>query len=251
MMVEAPRSADTPADTWEGCSAADLASHWGLPAVHLFESVGSTNDVARRLAQAGAAGGTLVVAEEQRAGRGRGAHSWISPAGLGIWCSFIMRDPAPQTIGLLPIRIALAAAEALDRWAGRPIAVKWPNDLLVDARKLGGILCEASWDGHRLDQVIVGIGVNLLHAPEDFPEPIRRRATSLRSESPEPVSRFQVAGALVAALRPIIRGSGRWNDEDLAEFVTAFQGRDALLVEAGGVPTRIRSGTVHFAGDLR
>ncbi len=273
---------DVPAATWEGCTGADLASHWALPAVHLFSAVGSTSDVARRLAQEGAPSGTLVIADEQLAGRGRGSRSWASPAGLGLWCSLVLRGLAADTIGLLPIRVALAAAAALDPWAGAPIRVKWPNDLLVGDRKLGGILCEASWDGHRLDHMIVGVGLNLLQAPEDFPEPIRPLATSLRAASGEPVSRFQVAGALIAALRPVLDDDRIGELDGVGEVADAFAARDALagrrveiregdtervlasgrasgidddgslLVETGvGQVTRVRSGTVHIPGGWR
>ncbi len=280
MMGDGSLSLEVPAESWEGCGASDLASYWGLPAVRLYSAVGSTSDVARRLAQGGAPGGTLVIADEQRAGRGRGSRSWSSPAGVGLWCSFVLRDLTVDSIGLLPIRVALATAAALDPWAGAPIRVKWPNDLLIDGRKLGGILCEASWDGHRLEHMIVGIGLNLLQAPEDFPESIRPLATSLRASSGEPVSRFQVGGALVAALRPML-DSAPGTDLDEGEIVAAFADRDALagrrveihesetgrvlargrasgigddgslLVESGGEVTRARSGTVYLPGGWR
>ncbi|HEX2188449.1 MAG TPA: biotin--[acetyl-CoA-carboxylase] ligase, partial [Longimicrobiaceae bacterium] len=127
-------------DRWEGRTAAELAREWGIPGLHLFRRVGSSNDVARALADAGAPAGTAVLAEEQVAGRGRGGKLWSSPPGLGIWLSVVLRPRALAAPGLLPLRVGLAAAAALDPFA-RPgrVEVKWPNDLQVAGRKLGGI----------------------------------------------------------------------------------------------------------------
>jgi BirA family biotin operon repressor/biotin-[acetyl-CoA-carboxylase] ligase len=274
-MTDAPAIVEVPAAYWEGCSAADLGRHWSLPAVHLFARVGSTNDIARTLAHKGAANATLVIAEEQQAGRGRGARSWSSPPGVGLWCSFILRDLDPSTTGLLPLRVALAVSRALDPWTGGAVRVKWPNDLLLGGLKVGGILCEASWDGHRLDHVIVGVGLNLLQGAEDFPEPIRAIATSLRANREAPVSRFEIAGEVVAGMRPLLFGGAFTEPE---EVVAAFADRDALagrhvdvreteserillsgvangidesgalLVVAGNRPIPVRSGTVRVRG---
>jgi BirA family biotin operon repressor/biotin-[acetyl-CoA-carboxylase] ligase len=268
--------ADTPAEFWEGCTAADLAGHWRLPRVQLFARAGSTNDIARKLAQSGAANATLVIAEEQQAGRGRGSRSWASPPGVGLWCSFILRDLEPIATGILPLRVALAVSRALDAWTGTRVLVKWPNDLLLGGRKLGGILCEASWDGHRLDHVVVGIGLNLLQGVDDFPQPIRASATSLRVNSERPVSRFEVAGDVVSAMRPLLFDR---TAADAEEVASAFADRDALagrqvdvreteservllsgiasgiddsgalLVIAGDTAVPIRSGTVRIRGD--
>ena len=102
---------DVRAERWEGATAAELAARWGVPAVHLFERIGSTNDAARALADAGAAAGTVVIAEEQLAGRGRGGKEWASPPGLGIWMTVILRPATLPAPGLLPILVGLAAAE--------------------------------------------------------------------------------------------------------------------------------------------
>ena len=213
------------AENWEGCSPADLAHYWRLPAVHLFTRVGSTNDVARRLAQSGVAAGTLVIAEEQVTGRGRGAHSWSSPPGVGLWCSLILRDVPSGAIGMLPIRVALAAAEALEPWTSDSIRVKWPNDLLLGGRKLAGILCEAFWDGHALEHIVVGFGLNVVQGREDFPEHLRGTATSLRMFTDGAVSRFAVASAVVAELRTLVFEP--WPAP--SDVVAAFSRRDALL----------------------
>src|SRR5688572_27808146 len=115
----------TQAESWEGCTAAELATHWALPQVKLFQSVTSTNDVARRLAAGGAPSGTLVLADEQRAGRGRGSRSWASPAGLGFWGSIIIRGISADALGTLPLRVALAVARGLNSFAADGIRIKW------------------------------------------------------------------------------------------------------------------------------
>lgn len=190
-----------PAERWDGLSAPELAMRWGVPAVHLFARTGSTNDVARARAEAGAPAGTVVVAEEQSAGRGRSGRRWVSPPGVGIWLSVVLRPAALPAPGLLPLRVGLAAAAALDPFTAPASAqVKWPNDLLLAGRKLGGILCEGSWEGERPAFVVAGIGLNVGHHPDDFPEELRALATSLRTATGWAPPRHEVAGALVRAL---------------------------------------------------
>jgi BirA family biotin operon repressor/biotin-[acetyl-CoA-carboxylase] ligase len=128
----------------------------GTPRLHLRE-VDSTNVRAQRLAVSGAPHGTLVTAETQTAGHGRQGRTWVTPAGRALACSLVLRDP-PR---LLPMLAALAVADVADRFdaAGRSAAIKWPNDVLLDGRKVAGILAEAS------ERVVLGIGVNVGSAP--------------------------------------------------------------------------------------
>jgi BirA family biotin operon repressor/biotin-[acetyl-CoA-carboxylase] ligase len=216
-----------PAERWEGSSAAELAARWGLPAVHLFASVGSTNDAARELAEQGAPAGTLVLAEEQAAGRGRGGKAWTSPPGLGVWMSVVLRPaPLPEP-GLLPILVGLAAADALDAFA-RPgrIAIKWPNDLHLGGRKLGGILCEGRWEAGSPSFVVAGIGINVLHQSPDFPEALRPIATSLRIGAGAAPPRVEVAGAVASAMA---RRLARPPAELGGALLESMRARDALL----------------------
>jgi BirA family biotin operon repressor/biotin-[acetyl-CoA-carboxylase] ligase len=128
-------------------------------------------------------------------------------------------------VGRLPIRIALAAARALDPWTDGAVKVKWPNDLFLGVHKFGGILCEASWEGPRLDHVIVGIGLNLLQAEDEFPEPLRPLATSIRVFTGRSVSRFDVATAVISALRPFATGAHPLGPDRIVEN---FASRDYL-----------------------
>lgn len=242
-------------DRWEGRPAAELARAWGIPALHLFGRVGSTNDVARALAEGGAPAGTAVLAEEQVAGRGRGGKHWSSSAGLGIWLSVVLRPEALPAPGLLPLRVGLAAAAALDSFV-RParVEVKWPNDLQVTGRKLGGILCEASWDGSGPSFVVVGVGVNAAHAPEDFPAPLRPLATSLRLAAGWSPPRAEVAGALVRSVAGLPAGAGATlSPAELAELQRRdpLRGRAVRVVADGAAPLEGTALGVSPDGSLR
>jgi len=221
---------DLRAERWDGDTAAGLAARWGVPAVHLFARAGSTNDVARALAEGGAAAGTVVLADEQTAGRGRGGKGWSSPPGMGIWLSVVLRPPSLAAPGLLPILVGLAAADALDAFA-RParVAIKWPNDLQLAGRKLAGILCEGSWEAGRPGYVVAGIGINVLHAIDDFPPELRDTATSLRITAGWSPARAEVAGAVAGAL---LRRVAQPPAELGGALLDALRARDALLGRA-------------------
>jgi BirA family transcriptional regulator, biotin operon repressor / biotin---[acetyl-CoA-carboxylase] ligase len=218
--------AEEPAGLWQGESAATLATLWGAPEVRCFRRVGSTNDLARRLAIEGAPAGTVVVADEQVAGRGRAGRVWRSPAGLGLWLSLVARPAALPEPAALPLLVGLEAARALDGFVSRDaVQVKWPNDLLLHGRKIGGILCEAVWAGDAPAFVVVGIGINVLHGPEDFPEELRHRATSVRMGAERAPSILDVATALVPRVDAITRRPGALDGYALDEM----RRRDALL----------------------
>jgi BirA family transcriptional regulator, biotin operon repressor / biotin---[acetyl-CoA-carboxylase] ligase len=210
---------------WEGLTEKELQQCWGLPAVHLFRSIGSTNDAARELGAAGAAAGTVVLAEEQTAGRGRAGRGWSSVEGLGLWFSIAIRPAGEPAMSTLPIRAGLAIATALDAWTDHSSPqLKWPNDIILDGRKLGGILCEGSWNGGHLECVVVGVGLNLLHGADDFPPELRRTATSLRQATGRPISRFDVATAVLNNLRGLFTAPRRGPDPLLQDL----RGRDSL-----------------------
>lgn len=212
-------------DRWEDQSANELAERWEVPEVRLYRTVGSTNDVARELSGEIPPGG-IVLAEEQRRGRGRVGRAWSSPPGLGLWFS-VVAPTNPAGVATLPIRVGLALSEALDPWTEPArVMVKWPNDLVLESRKLGGVLCEAAWAGDRLDHVIVGVGINLLHEKSDFPMELRSLATSLLvGGGGVQVRRLDVADAIVPAVgRAVAAGKG-----SLEDIVDALVTRDALL----------------------
>jgi BirA family transcriptional regulator, biotin operon repressor / biotin---[acetyl-CoA-carboxylase] ligase len=219
-----------PAPRWEGVAAGELAARWGVPAVHLYARVGSTNDAARALADGGAPHGTVVLADAQTAGRGQGGRGWASAPGLGVWLSVVVRPERIPAPGLLPILAGIASAAALDPFA-RPgrVMLKWPNDLYLAGRKLAGILCEGAWEAAGPVAMVAGIGVNVLHAPDDFPAEVRGTATSLRIAAGWSPPRVEVAGAVASAMaralaRPPERLSGALQE--------ALRARDALAGDA-------------------
>lgn len=143
--------------------------------------VTSTNDVLREQARAGAPEWTAVVAEEQTAGRGREGRSWASPPG-NLFLSVLLRpELAPASLGVLPLLVGVAAAEACTS-LGAPARLKWPNDVVVGERKLGGILVEAASSGGTVEYVVAGIGINLCANGAVLPEELREAATSLEAE---------------------------------------------------------------------
>lgn len=147
-----------------------------------FESIGSTNEAAKELVNQGAPEGTVVIAEEQTAGKGRLGRRWITPAGTGLLFSLLLYPNfSLEEVPHLTMLASLAAAEAIESVAGLPVRFKWPNDILIRGRKAGGVLTEVGVTGERLDYVVVGIGLNVNWDPSQVPE-LAGKATSLSEE---------------------------------------------------------------------
>ena len=128
----------------------------------VYEEVASTQDIARKLAQEGDPGPVAVMALRQTSGRGRSGRSWISPPGKNLALSVLLKPKlAPQEAPLMGLLASLAVAAALDAKGVPSVALKWPNDVLVEGRKIAGILPEASVKGNTLEFVIIGIGLNV------------------------------------------------------------------------------------------
>jgi BirA family biotin operon repressor/biotin-[acetyl-CoA-carboxylase] ligase len=147
--------------------------------IHFFSSCPSTNDLAKLLAREGSAEGTVVVAEEQTKGRGTKGRSWHSPPGLGLYASVILR-PRRSDLSLLPLAAGIACVEAIREATGLEARLAWPNDIVWEGRKLGGILCETDFLGNAVSHSILGVGLNINQKRKDFPPSLRPTATSLR-----------------------------------------------------------------------
>lgn len=172
-------------------------------AIYYFPTAGSTNDIAARLAEAGAPEGTTVIADAQTGGRGRLGRTWFSPPGTGLYVSVVARldaaggraAPVP-----LPARLTLLAgvalAEAVREVTGLEAEIKWPNDLVFHGRKLAGILTEGAARRDAIEHVIIGIGINVGAAA--FPPDIAHRAGSLEGELGRPVDRGPLLARLLA-----------------------------------------------------
>ncbi|MBI4251696.1 MAG: biotin--[acetyl-CoA-carboxylase] ligase [Candidatus Tectomicrobia bacterium] len=149
--------------------------------VEWLDVAGSTNDLLLERARRGEAEGLVIAARSQLRGRGRRGRAWHSPPGAGLYFSALLRPPKPPAEArLLTLLAGVAAAEGLSSLAGPPVGLKWPNDLRVHRKKLGGILCEYEPQGGPPPAVVAGVGVNLTGEETDFPAEIRGRATSLR-----------------------------------------------------------------------
>lgn len=178
-------------------------------AVHYFASVDSTNQVARALGRAGEPDGTVVVAGEQTAGRGRRQRRWVSPAGAGLYVSLLLRPefPAAESGSAMQLVAGIATAEALDLFLPSQPLLRWPNDCFVLDEKIAGVLVEAETTGRGgaetsvqgFDFLVCGIGVNVNHTADDFPAALCGRATSVKLQLGHRVSRLDVLAALLDA----------------------------------------------------
>ncbi|MEJ2502094.1 MAG: biotin--[acetyl-CoA-carboxylase] ligase, partial [Gemmatimonadota bacterium] len=144
---------------WHGRPLSYWQELWGVPELRAFRRVGSTSDVARAMAEGGAGTGTLVLAAEQTRGRGRRGRRWDAPAGSSLLLSMVLRPAAGGGEAVLSLRLGMAAARAIESVSGLRVGLKWPNDLLVAGRKVGGILCEGSVEGASLRYTIAGLGL--------------------------------------------------------------------------------------------
>jgi BirA family transcriptional regulator, biotin operon repressor / biotin---[acetyl-CoA-carboxylase] ligase len=161
---------------WEGRTREEWAAWLGIPDLELHSELPSTNDRARELARQGAPPWTAVEASGQTAGRGRGGKTWVSPGGAGLWISVLVPGAPGDAPGALPLLVGLAGARALEAVApGRPegdgpsgVQLKWPNDLFMSGRKVGGILCETAGSGDPA-LVVAGIGINLQRPAGEAP----------------------------------------------------------------------------------
>jgi BirA family biotin operon repressor/biotin-[acetyl-CoA-carboxylase] ligase len=210
---------DPPADVADALAASrGRRGGFGAPLFY-FPTVGSTNDVAARLAGGGAPEGTTVAAESQTSGRGRLGRTWFSPPGAGLYVSVVIRPdvggragdgrtamPGPALPAVLTLASGVALAEAIRETTGLQAEIKWPNDLVCGRRKLAGILAEASAQGAELDYVVLGFGVNI--RPVTYPPDVAQRATSIEAELGRAVDRgLLLAKALenLAACREALR----------------------------------------------
>ena len=238
--------------------------------LHCREELESTSDLAKELAEQGAAHGEVVIAEKQTAGRGRRGRTWSSPAGKNLYLSAVLRPQLPpQRAAELTLVASLAVCDAC-RQAGVDAGIKWPNDVLVGGRKVAGILTELAAVPDLVHWVVVGIGVNLNAGRDDFPEELRDQATSLALERGQPVPRALFAAALLALLEQwldrhaeegfeAVRGAWRERSATLGREVRVdldggeiagvaedLDGSGALLVRSGSGLVRVVAGDVRI-----
>ncbi|MFQ5723889.1 MAG: biotin--[acetyl-CoA-carboxylase] ligase, partial [Terriglobia bacterium] len=209
--------------------------------IHHFFKTGSTNTVALRLAAEGEPHGTLVIAEEQTAGRGRLGRSWYSEKTSGLYLSILLRpELSPQQAPLLTLAAGLAGRDAVAEVTGLEADLRWPNDLLLGGRKVCGILTEMQAESHRIHYVVVGIGVDVNHA--QMPAELEGIATSLRLAAGHQVSRLDLLTHLLAAF-------DRYYNRLLAEGAAPILARFAEVSSyARGKRVRITGAREEFTG---
>jgi BirA family transcriptional regulator, biotin operon repressor / biotin---[acetyl-CoA-carboxylase] ligase len=227
-------SAERGSVRYDGHTAAELETLLGVPRVAVYATVGSTLDIANDAAPA-ALPGTLVLADEQTAGRGTHGRRWTSPAGAGVWLALIERPSDSSALDVLSIRCGLFVAEALDGLATEPIGVKWPNDLYVGARKLAGVLIETRWRGAAVEWVAIGFGLNVRTPPLET-------ATGLA----DGCSRIDALVRLVPALRRAAGAAGHLTKDELSRWAL----RDIARGRALSAPSRGTVDGVAPAGEL-
>jgi BirA family transcriptional regulator, biotin operon repressor / biotin---[acetyl-CoA-carboxylase] ligase len=186
--------------------ADDLLSRLGRTKVigrdiRVFQQTTSTNDIIEKLARDGVREGAVVFAESQTKGRGRLGRLWLSPSGKGLWFSVLLRPQLPpQQTTQLTVATATALRRAIATQTGVKAEIKWPNDVLVQGRKVAGILTELNAEVDRVKYVILGMGVDVNQAASDFPAELRKLVTSLKVESGKAISRPELAVAILHEL---------------------------------------------------
>ena len=180
-----------------------LGDHPWAESIHVFDEVGSTNTLAKELAARGAPDGTVLIADRQTSGRGRLGRSFLSPRDVGMYFSVILRPECrPQELMHLTCAVAVAMCDAVEAAFGFRPGIKWTNDLVVDTKKLGGILTELSLNSKSglVDYAVVGIGINCRQQETDFDPSIRNMACSARMITGQDTDRNRLAAEMIRSL---------------------------------------------------
>ncbi|MEW6584770.1 MAG: biotin--[acetyl-CoA-carboxylase] ligase [Nitrospirota bacterium] len=204
--------------------------------IFFYDRIGSTNSAAMDLA-AKSPEGSVVLADCQERGRGRLGRTWISPPGVNIYMSIILRPLiASEEVTLMTMMSAVACASALRKSAGLHVLIKWPNDLMVGDKKIGGILTEVAVEGKRVTHAVVGIGINVNMDSRQFPDDIRETATSVIHETGTPASRENLTVAVL-------------NEIDRWYRILETGGKQTLLEEWRSMTTTLGKQVVVSVGD--
>ena len=217
--------------------------------IYYLPVIDSTNDYAKKLAQAGAPEGTLVIAEKQTRGRGRLGHEWFSPTGQNIYMSLVLRPNLhPAQAVRITLLTGVAAALAVKNYCGIDLGLKWPNDLLVagkDHKKAGGILTELGAESDRINYVVLGLGLNVNMRVSSLPGEVRKKAASLM-ESMKPIAKINRVELLQAILLQLeiqyqLFLSGGWD-----KIIENYRRLDTLK----GRRVNVKQGNEMFSGQV-
>ena len=237
--------------------------------IHCFSEVASTNDLAKEMAAIGAKEGTMIIAEIQIHGKGRLGRKWVSPRG-GIWLSIILRPKlSAKDIPKLTLMTSLAVAKTINQLFNLKTEVKWPNDVLINARKVCGILTEANTTGGITNFVVVGIGINANIELDSLPKQVRENATSLKHELKREIDREQFLRVLLEKFERyyVMLAKGKFDSvlkewKSLCGFLGSYvkvtsleekiEGWAIDVDENGALIIRLREGTLRevLSGDV-
>ena len=202
-------------------------TQWAGCEIYCFDSIDSTNTKAKELAEAGHPSGTLVVADQQTRGRGRRGRSWESPAGTGIFMTLMLKpDINPNNASMLTLVAAMATARAITEVTGEAAQIKWPNDIVMNGKKVVGILTEMSAQFDYINHIVVGIGINVHN--EEFPEEIAKTASSLLLECGHRIHRASLIEAFLEEFERLY--AIYLETEDMSGLQKEY---DSLLVNRG------------------
>ena len=202
-------------------------TQWAGCEIYCFDSIDSTNTKAKELAEAGHPSGTLVVADQQTLGRGRRGRSWESPAGTGIFMTLMLKpDINPNNASMLTLVAAMATARAITEVTGEAAQIKWPNDIVMNGKKVVGTLTEMSAQFDYINHIVVGIGINVHN--EEFPEEIAKTASSLLLECGHQIHRASLIEAFLEEFERLY--AVYLETEDMSGLQKEY---DSLLVNRG------------------
>lgn len=203
------------------------ATEWAGCEIYYFDSIDSTNTKAKELAEEGHPSGTLVVADRQTAGKGRRGRSWESPSGIGIFMTLMLKPEInPNHASMLTLVAAMATTRAIRRVTGVPAMIKWPNDIVMNGKKVCGILTEMSAQFDYINHIVIGIGINVHN--EDFPEEIAQTASSLYLESGQHIHRASLIEAFLEEFEDVY--AEYLKTEDMEGLMKEY---DSMLVNRG------------------
>jgi BirA family biotin operon repressor/biotin-[acetyl-CoA-carboxylase] ligase len=211
-----------------------------------YDDVPSTQDIARQLARDGEPEGTVVVADVQHAGRGRGGSKWYSPRSTGLWVTCLLRPVfPPDMLPILPLLVSVSISRAVEKTIDSPVAIKWPNDIQIGGRKLAGVLCEAesAQDGAP-SFVLAGFGLNVSEPEGGFPDQITDIATSLETATGKHFEKTRLLETILDMLADYYDELSNGRSADIIEQVSR---RDVLA----GSLVRVRVGNREISGESR
>jgi BirA family biotin operon repressor/biotin-[acetyl-CoA-carboxylase] ligase len=214
----------------------DILSDLPLGGIRYFDSVGSTNELAARWAQAGAAHLSLIVADEQTSGRGRQGRRWFTARGSALAFSLILRQVPTENTAHLTALGALAVCETLNSALNPvlPAQIKWPNDVVATRRKLAGVLVEARWQGGQLSDAILGVGVNVSTDSLPPESELNFPATCVQEVVSAPVDRWELLKAILGVTLELLPQAGSADFLRAWEHRLAFRGEQVRVLQDGG-----------------